>query len=308
MSLRIALLFSGQGAQQPGMGKDFFELYADVRNLFREADLTLGRKLSELCFHGSIEDLTASANCQPAIFCVSVAACLALHKERPFKPVACAGLSLGEYAALHCAGSLGFAETLKLVARRGELMDRACREHDGGMAALLSVPQEIIAELCTKHKLEIANYNSPDQTIISGASVAINAVLNDLHELGQKAVRLQVAGAFHSSLMHGAQELFAPELAKYTFNPPQCLFAQNYSGSFTSCPDEISDNLLRQVSGSVRWEDCFRLLMANSDLCIELGPGTVLSGLAKRIQRDFPVFSINSVDSLQQTLAALREI
>ncbi|MFA6723632.1 MAG: ACP S-malonyltransferase [Lentisphaeria bacterium] len=308
MSIRIALMFSGQGAQHPGMGKDFFEQYAGARDLFREADLALGRPLSDLCFHGSQAELTASANCQPGIFSVSLAAYQALQAEYPFKAQACAGLSLGEYAALHCAGALGFAQTLKLVARRGELMDQACRQQNGGMAALLGLEPELIEQLCAKHQLEVANYNSPDQTIVSGPDQAIDAALENLRALRQKAVRLQVAGAFHSSLMLEAQRLFAPELDKVQLSPPRCRLAQNYSGGFASDPAEISANLLRQVSGSVRWEACFRLLMSHSDVCLELGPGNVLSSLAKRINRNFPVFSINSVDSLHKTLSALREL
>jgi [acyl-carrier-protein] S-malonyltransferase len=308
MSKRIGLMFAGQGAQQPGMGLDLHERFPSVRSLFSQADLVAGRSLSDLCFRGSLQELTACANCQPAIFTMSMACYRALQEEYPFAPLACAGLSLGEYAALNVAGVYDFASALQLVSARGCLMDSACQQESGGMAAVLGLEQPIIDDLCGRHGIEVANYNSPGQVIVSGALDRIDAAVSELLASGQKAIRLQVAGAFHSSLMSSAEEAFAAELDKYPLNVPKALLAQNYSGSLVLETGELKKNLLRQISGSVRWEACFNLLKAHCDVLIELGPGTVLSGLAKRMDRSFPVFSVNSVETLAKTVAALKAL
>ncbi len=308
MPKRIALMFAGQGAQQPGMGLDLHADFASVQNLFAEADTISGRSISDLCFRGSMEELTACANCQPAIFTVSVACYRALQQSYEFTPVACAGLSLGEYAALHAAGVYDFASALKLVSARGRLMDLACQQLSGGMAAVLGVEQALVDDLCSRHGLQIANYNSPGQVIISGASAALDRAVAELTAAGQKAIRLQVAGAFHSSLMSSAVEAFAAELDKYPASTAKTLVAQNFSGSLVSEVPELKKNLLYQISGSVRWEACFQLLKAHCDVLIELGPGTVLAGLARRMERSFPVFSVNSSETLAKTLAGLKAL
>ncbi len=308
MSKRIGLMFAGQGAQQAGMGLDLHENFASVRTLFSQADSISGRSLSDLCFHGSLQELTACANCQPAIFTMSMACYHALQEEYSFAPTACAGLSLGEYAALNTAGVYDFASALQLVSARGCLMDSACQQESGGMAAILGLEQPVIDELCLRHGIEVANYNCPGQVIVSGAVAGIDAALAELAASGQKAMRLQVAGAFHSSLMSPAEKAFAAELDKYPMNAPKALVAQNFSGSLVSETAEIKKNLLCQISGSVRWEACFALLKKHCDLLIELGPGTVLSGLAKRMDRSFPVLSVNSLETLAKTVAALKAL
>jgi [acyl-carrier-protein] S-malonyltransferase len=308
MKKRIGLMFAGQGAQQPGMGLDLHENYAEVKSLFSQADRVSGRLLSDLCFRSSMEELTACANCQPAIFTMSIACYRALQTEYPFAPVACAGLSLGEYAALHAAGVYDFAAALQLVSARGCLMDLACRQQAGGMAAVLGLEQAQVDELCRRHGIEVANYNSPEQMIISGASDRVDDAVAELTAVGQKAIRLQVAGAFHSSLMAPAVDAFARELDKYPLSPPNFLVAQNFSGSLVSEPAELKRNLLCQISGSVRWEACFNLLKERCDVLLELGPGTVLAGLARRMDRAFPVFSVNSVATLAKAIDALKTL
>lgn len=306
MTKRIGLMFAGQGAQQPGMGHDLHADYTCVKSLFAEADAIAGRSISDLCFRSSMEELTACANCQPAIFTVSVACYRALQQEYAFSPVACAGLSLGEYAALHAAEVYDFPSALQLVSARGRLMDMACHQQAGGMAAILGVEQALVDDLCCRHGLSVANYNSPGQVIISGASDALDGAVAELTAAGQKAIRLQVAGAFHSSLMESALESFAAELEKYPAAAPKTLVAQNFSGALVSSVPELQKNLLYQISGSVRWEACFQLLKANCDVLIELGPGTVLSGLARRMDRSFPVFSVNSSETLAKTVESLK--
>ena len=301
-------MFAGQGAQQPGMGQDLYSDYATVKRLFSEADAITGRSISDLCFRSSMEELTACANCQPAIFTMSVACYRALQQEFAFTPVACAGLSLGEYAALHVAEVYDFSSALQLVSARGRLMDMACRLSSGGMAAVLGVEQAIVDDLCRRHGIEIANYNCPGQVIISGVSDALDAAVKELTADNRMVVRLQVAGAFHSSMMSTAVESFRAELDKYPASAPKVLVAQNFTGTLVSEVPELKKNLLYQISGSVQWETCFRLLKEHCDLLIELGPGTVLSGLAKRMDRTFPVFSISSSETLAKTLDALKAL
>jgi len=308
MTKRIGLMFAGQGAQQPGMGQDLHADYSTVQSLFAEADAISGRSISDLCFRSSLEELTACANCQPAIFTVSVACYRALQQEYPFTPTICAGLSLGEYAALHTAGVYDFSSALQLVSSRGRLMDMACRQFSGGMAAVLGIEQPLVDDLCRRHGLEVANYNCPGQVIISGACEALDGAVAELTAAGQKAIRLQVAGAFHSSLMCSAAEAFSAELDKHPLSTPKALVAQNFTGTLVNEIPELKKNLLYQISGSVRWEACFQQLKAHCDVLIEMGPGTVLAGLAKRMDRSFPVFSVNSSETMAKTADALRTL
>lgn len=306
MTRRIGLMFAGQGAQQPGMGQNLYAEFASVRSLFHQADALLGRSVQQLCFRSSLEELTACANCQPAIFTVSAACYQALQEVFPFTPAVCAGLSLGEYAALYAAGAYDFASALQLVSERGRLMDDACRLQNGGMAAILGAELPLVEDVCRRHQLEIANYNCPGQLIISGDSLALDAAVAELSSSGLKAVRLQVAGAFHSRLMSPAASHFAKVLAQHPAAVPRSPVAQNFCGKLVSDPQEIRKNLRDQISGSVRWESCFELLTRHCDVLIELGPGNVLSGLARRMNRAFPVFSVSSVESLTKTVAGLK--
>lgn len=309
MGLRIGLMFAGQGAQRPEMGKDLYDNFSPVRDLFSQAD-SLSRELSisRLCFHSSLADLTACASCQPSIFTVSVACLLALQSEYPFSPACCAGLSLGEYSALYASGAYDFASAFQLVAARGRFMDEACLAEPGAMAALLGVDLAIIDEICQKYSLEIANYNCPGQIIISGKKASIEAAVADLRSAGQRAMLLQVAGAYHSSLMKTAEAAFSLYLEKFPASMPECLLFQNYSAAVPASTEELQQNLINQLSGSVRWEACFEQIKQNSDVIIELGPGTVLSGLAKKMDCKQPVLNINSCESLEKTLSFLNSI
>ena len=302
----ISIMFSGQGAQAPGMGKDLYDASPAAKAIFDRANDILHRDIDNLCFNGSVEDLTACANCQPAIFTMSQAAMAAL-KERvgDFLPAATAGLSLGEYSALVAANVLSFDDALRLVAKRGELMDKACRDTQGGMAAVLGGDPDKIAEVCAACGIDVANYNCPGQIVISGESVKVDAAVAKLTELEFRVVALQVAGAYHSRVMAPAAEAFADALAACSFSKPACPIAQNFVGDFVESPAAISENLRQQICGSVRWEACLRKLMAAGELLVECGPGNVLCGFVKRTDRTYKACPINSVGTLDAAVQAL---
>ena len=302
----ISIMFSGQGAQSPGMGKDLYDVSPAAKAVFDRANDILHRDIAGLCFNGSVEDLTACANCQPAIFTMSQAAMAAL-KERvgDFLPAATAGLSLGEYSALVAANVLSFDDALRLVAKRGELMDKACRDTQGGMAAVLGGDPDKIAEVCAACGIDVANYNCPGQIVISGESAKVADAVAKLTEQEFRVVTLQVAGAYHSRVMAPAAEAFAEALAACSFSKPACPIAQNFVGDFVETPAAISENLRQQICGSVRWEACLRKLMAKGELLVECGPGNVLCGFVKRTDKTYKACPVNSVGTLDAAVQAL---
>jgi [acyl-carrier-protein] S-malonyltransferase len=299
MSLeRIAFMFAGQGAQSPGMGRDLYQDSPAARAVFDQADEILGRNVSALCFSGSAAELSACASCQPAILTMSLAALAALQERIAVKASICAGLSLGEFAALHAAGVFTFSEVLKLVAERGRLMDLACQQSQGGMAAIIGGEREDIEKTCADCGIDVANYNCPGQIVISGAIAPLQQAMSLLSEAGCRVVALQVAGAYHSRLMETATAPFAEVLAATPLQTPKCLVAQNVCGALVSDPEAIRSNLCRQISGSVRWDDCSQLIRQHADLAIEFGPGSVLAGFLRRSQRGYPVASVNAMRGL----------
>ena len=301
--MKIGFVFSGQGAQKVGMGKDLCEGSEAAARIFKEADEVLGWSVSDLCFNGPEEKLTESKYCQPAIYTMSVA-CLAAFQEKfpPIRQVSNAGLSLGEFAALCASGVYGFTEGLKLVAKRGELMDSACKSTNGGMASVLGGDLEIIKDVCEQCDIDVANYNCPGQIVISGDKEKVNAAVSELKERGLKRViPLTVAGAFHSRLMSEAGENFSKVLEETELHAPEVTIMQNFPGGVVSDVSEIKQNLVNQVAGSVRWEECVREMFAQGvDTIVEFGPGAVLTGLAKRTDKSVARFNINSFDSLEK--------
>ncbi len=296
-------VFSGQGAQQPGMGKDLYDNSPAAKAVFDSADAALGRKLSEICFEGTMEDLTASTNCQPAIYTMSMA-CLAAFRERfPNAPApkACAGLSLGEYGALACAGAFDFATGIKLLEARAKLMDAACQEQPGGMASVLGAETAAVEAAAGEAGCEVANYNCPGQIVISGSKESVEAAVALLKSRGiRKAIVLKVAGAFHSSCMNSAASGMVPHLAGAAISMPAIPVWHNYTAAPAADLAALKQNLADQISGSVRWEDSIRSMIStlNAGSVIEFGPGAVLTGLLKRTLPEITGLNVNSMESL----------
>lgn len=305
MYKRVAFLFAGQGAQVVGMGKDLVAASGAARELFARADAVLGRSISELCFNGPAEALTESANSQPAITVTSLA-CLAAFRERlTVAPVACAGLSLGEFAALATAETLTVEDAVKLVAARGQFMAEACRATAGGMAAVLNAEPALVADTCAQQGIDVANYNCPGQIVISGEKARVALTIEALKAAGvAKIIPLTVDGAFHSRLMATAVPKFATALAATSLRAPSCPVAQNVVGALVTEVAEIRRNLENQITGSVRWETCVRSIMAlGVEAFVEFGPGTVLSGFMKRIDRTIPMFNVSNLADLDKLTA-----
>ncbi len=286
---KIGFMFAGQGAQTPGMGAAIAQSNPAAERIFKTADKILGYALSDICFNGTMEQLTPCAVCQPAIFTVSIAAYTAYLSEHDgVEPAICAGLSLGEFSAACAANVFDFENGLKLVAARGRLMDECCRKSPGGMAAVLGGNVADIEAACREADIDIANYNCPGQIVISGASEALDKACDLLQGKVLRTVRLSVAGAYHSRLMRPASEAFGEVLADCALSEPRCLFAQNVPGAIVSSTAEIRRNLQLQVASSVRWEQCARAMTGSSQRLLEFGPGNVLCGFMKRIDRTFP--------------------
>lgn len=294
-------VFSGQGAQTVGMGRDLAAAYPEARAFFEEADSVLGYDQSSIIFDGPVEKLTESRFCQPAIYTMSCAALAAFRVKFPgVEPVACAGLSLGEYGALYAGGAFGFADGLRLLARRAELMDAACRSTSGGMASVLGGDADAIREVCAECGIDVANYNSPGQIVISGEKSKLAAAVEALKARGmRKVILLNVAGAFHSRLMKPAGDALVNILATAPLELPKIPVYHNFTAATAKDPTELRNNLASQVAGSVRWEECVRAMVAaGGDTMIEFGPGNVLTGLLRRMLPEIRGINVNSVETL----------
>ena len=295
-------MFAGQGAQAPGMGKDLAEADADIRALFDCANGVLGFDLAKLCFEGPAEELTKSNVCQPAIFTVSVAAFRAFQKRFPGADFAMVGgLSLGEWTALHIAGVLSCEETLRVLEARGRFMQQACDDPPSGMVSIMGATPEQIQELCAKAGITVANINSDAQVVLSGRKEGVALAAQVAGEMGVKAIVLNVAGAFHSPLMESARVKLADVLKDITFSAPRIPVLSNVTGALhSSDPAVIKETMLRQVTESVRWADCIKgAIAAGGKTFIEFGPGKVLSGLIKRIDKNVATQNVADVPSLE---------
>lgn len=302
------ILFSGQGAQKVGMARDWIESSALARDLADQADAALGYSLTEIMFEGPEESLTATSKCQPALYLHGLIG-LALLKERipGFQPAAAAGLSLGEFTAHAAAGTFSFIDGLKLVSQRGTFMEESCKATDGAMAALIGGEEERIRELAAAADVDVANLNAPGQIVISGSSAGIAAAVAKAKDFGiRRAIKLNVAGAYHSRLMASAQEKLAAELAGTTITSPAIPVVANFTAAPVASAGEIRSTLTSQVTGSVRWIESIQYLVAQGhSLFVEIGPGKVLAGLVAKIAPDATVISVEDIASLDAAIEKL---
>ena len=311
MSSRLAYLFPGQGSQYPGMGKDLADNFIAAKKVFEAADSALGFSISRLCFEGPAEELQLTENTQPAILAVSAAALQVLRTEGLPAPDYVAGHSLGEYSALVAASSLSIADALRTVHARGRYMQEAVPVGVGAMAAILGADLADIAAACEETRQDQvcspANINSPGQVVIAGNAEAIDRAIALLKERGAKrAVRLNVSAPFHCALMMPAQERLAQDLEEVEFRDLSIPMVNNVDAVATSTGMEARDALIRQVSAPVRWLESIELLIREGvDTFIEVGPGKVLCGLLRQIDRSVRCFNIEDAASLRATQAAL---
>lgn len=300
----IAFLFPGQGSQKAGMGRDAFEADARARGTFEEADQALGFSLSELCFEGPDETLQLTKNAQPAILTVSVALWRGLQ-QRGHQPDLVAGHSLGEYSALVAAGSLRFADAVRVVHRRGQFMQEAVPVGVGAMAAVLNLDLETLQEVCRESAqgqvVEPANLNAPGQIVIAGHVEAVERACRLALEKGAaRAVKLPVSAPFHSALMKPAQYRLAEVLEDTEFQDLSVPLVNNVEGRLVRSAEEARRGLVRQVSSTVRWTDCMKTLQEQGmQRAVEVGPGRVLSGLLKRFDRGAEVVGVSEWEQVQ---------
>jgi [acyl-carrier-protein] S-malonyltransferase len=306
-----AFLFPGQGSQYVGMGKDIYELYNSARKIFEIAENITQMPLKELCFEGPMENLTLTGNLQPAVTMVNLAV-LACLEEKGVKPGWVAGHSLGEYSALYAAGVLSLEDTLTLVKTRGALMDQAARKNPGGMAAIMGLAPEtlenILSVLGQEGAIGAANFNTPEQTVISGTKALVEKASQQVAQAGGKAISLAVSGAWHSPLMQEALEGFKKALDLVQFNPPTCTLLLNVTGKPENDPLKIKEIMGQQIGQPVRWTEVINNLRTQGvSRFVEVGPKKVLLGLVRKcLPKDYTyqAFNVEDLKSLEAFLAA----
>jgi [acyl-carrier-protein] S-malonyltransferase len=309
---KIAFLFPGQGSQTVGMGRDLAHAFPTARHTFEEADEALGFRLSTLCFSGPEEQLRQTEFTQPAIFSASIAAYRVLA-EHGVRPDFVAGHSLGEYSADVAAGVMPFADAVRTVHRRGQLMQQAVAAHEGAMAAVLGMNPQTVVEVCRDAARETglvvaaANMNSPEQTVISGATTAVERAVSLAKERGAKrAVMLHVSAPFHCALMQPAEDSMRPVLAAVRFTDPEYPVIVNVDAAPVTSGPALRAALMRQITGVVRWTESVQwLIAAGVTTFVEVGPGKVLSGLLRQIDRSQKGHHVEDPVSLERMLSAL---
>ena len=303
----ISLIFPGQGSQLVGMGKEFYDKFDLVKKLFKEADDTLNFSISKLILEGPKEELDLTANTQPAIFLISYSIFnvvknefkLDLNKAKYF-----AGHSLGEYSALSCAGYLGFSDTLKILRIRGDAMQNSVPKGQGGMVAVLGSTVDVIEKILTENnenlKVQIANDNSEGQIVLSGKTEDLENLIQILKDNSIKNIKLPVSAPFHCNLMNNATKIMTVELNKLNFKNGQNKLISNVTANEIKDPNDLKNQLIKQIENRVRWRESVINMIENGvNHFIEIGPGKVLSGLVKRINRNVKIDTINSQGDIE---------
>ncbi len=297
-----AYVFPGQGAQFVGMGKDLYDNSAEAKEMFEKANEILGFRITDLMFEGTDEDLRQTKVTQPAIFLHSVIMAKSLGDK--FKPEMTAGHSLGEFSALVAAGAMSFEDGLKLVSQRAQAMQKACEAEPSTMAAIVGLEDEVVEEVCNSidDVVVAANYNCPGQLVISGSFAGIDKACNMLTEKGAKrAIKLPVGGAFHSPLMNPAKEELASAIEATDIKSPVCPVYQNVDAMPHTNPAKIKDNLVAQLTAPVRWTQTVQKMIADGvSSYTELGPGKVLQGLVKKVDRKMPTEGFSRLSDIKK--------
>lgn len=308
---KTALIFPGQGSQTVGMGFDLHESYSSAAEVFKLADEALGISLSEIIFEGPEEELKKTINTQPAIVTMSLACLAALNEasgKSPFTEFCCtAGHSLGEYTSLAASGVLSIKDTIFLARERGRLMHEAGLKSGGSMAAVIGLGEEPINEIASKAKVTVANYNCPGQIVLSGTEANIQNAMKLAEEGGaSRVIQLQVSGAFHSELMQPAAEGLSKVIDNLTFSNPKYPIVANTTANYLETAEQVKEELLNQLTQSVKWQDSVETMIASGvDNFIEIGPGRVLCGLLKRINRSVKASNVCDKASVEKLLSNL---
>lgn len=310
MTKKIAFIFPGQGAQSVGMGRDLYENFAAAKNVFDTADKILGKNITKMCFEGPEEDLKQTINTQPCIVTMSIAALEALKSQLDITPSFTAGHSLGEYCAMYASGVMDLETTLKAIQKRAELMGSV---KGGTMAAILNAPagslEEVLKEASNIGYVDVANYNSPAQIVITGDEAAVAKAGELLTAAGaRRVVPLAVSGAFHSKFMEDAGHKFAQFVSDLDLDNTAIPVVTNVDASETIAAADFKDKMPRQIYSSVHWTQTIENMISNGvDTFVEIGPGKVLAGLNKKINAEVKTFNIYDKESLESTITALKE-
>ena len=309
---KISFLFPGQGSQSVGMGEEFYREYDIVREIFDMTEEITRINISKLCFKGPMEDLTMTVNLQPAVTAVNLA-CLAVIEKENIDCQFCAGHSLGEYGALCTAGVVSKEDTIRLVYKRGELMHRESGKHQGAMHAVVGLPIEVVSDLVKEVQqngiVSVANHNTQEQIVITGAPAAVKQVSDLAVAAGAKSIPLKVSGAWHSELIRGAEDEFKSYLDSVAFETPQKDVLFNVTAEHEKDPATIRELMARQLCSPVRWYDIMnKLIQEEVEVFVEVGPGRVLTGLLKKVlPKDYPgkIFNVSNMKQLEKFLQAV---